>query len=128
MKLEEVICAVGVRTDWIRFHTKWNVDANGQIITTCLTNIALNSEVDVHYQWFWHCNPEVDTTEIYDAIEAHDYATFTKWFEMLELKSPIVYLPFDAQIWIEGVHVGDICIAFDKDTFQLITSQDHECG
>lgn len=128
MKLKDVIEAVGDRTDWIQFYSSWKLTDSGKVVMTFPSNITLNSDVDIHYQWFWHCNPSVDTTEIYNAIRTHDYTTFTKWFEALESELPFVYLPNDAEIWINDEYLGSVCVAFNEKTFRLITSQDHECG
>ena len=128
MKLKDVIEAVGVRKDWIHFDVDWNLTDNGQITLAVPVSMTLDSDVDVHYQWFWHCNPDVDTAEIVNAIETHDYATFARWFETLELKYPMIYLPSDAEMFVDGKYVGTVCVAFSEQTFNLITSQDHECG
>ena len=128
MKFKDILCAVGERMDWIKIHADWSLNDSGQITMSLPANITLDSEVDVHYQWFWHCNTEIDTSEIYNAIETHDYTTFIKWFEILESKLPIVYLPCDAEMWVDDKYIGSVCVAFNKQTFQLITSQDHECG
>ena len=128
MKFKDILCAVGERTDWIKICADWSLDDSCQITMSLPTNITLDSEVDVHYQWFWHCDPEIDTSEIYNAIETHDYATFTKWFEILESKFPLVYLPDYAEMWVDDKYIGSVYVTFNKQTFQLITSQDHECG
>lgn len=128
MKLKDILSAVGCHTDWIRFDANWNLDDSGQVNITLPTNITIDTEVNVHYQWFWHCNPNINTTEICYAIKSHDYTTFTKWFEALKSELPYIYLPCDAEIWVDNVCVGNVCVAFNEETFRLITSQDHECG
>ena len=128
MKFKDLLSAVGPRTDWIRLYTNCELTDGGEIIMTVPVHLTLETEVTVHYQWFWHCNPDVNTTEISNAIDTHDYETFSKWFDILESRLPVTYLPVDAEICVDGEYVGSVCVAFSEQTFKLITSQDHECG
>ena len=75
-----------------------------------------------------NCNPNINTSEIYNAIETHNYKIFSKWFDVLEAQLPVEYLPIDAEIRVGGEYIGSVCVAFDEQVFKLITSQDHECG
>lgn len=128
MKFKELLDAVDSRHNWISFACDWSVQDDGNVAIKPYVNITLDTEVDVHYQWFWHCNLDVNTTEIYNAIATHDYETFTKWFDAFKERLPVEYLPINAEIRVDGEYIGDICVAFSEQTFKLITSQDHECG
>jgi hypothetical protein len=127
MKLKDVIEAAGNRLDWISFHWDWNIDHNDNIIPVMPVNINMDSDVSIHYQWFHHCDPHLNTTEVYDAIKNHDYNTFYKWFSTFE-NDQWTYLPSDADIWVDDEYVGRVCVAYRENLFALITSQDHECG
>lgn len=127
MKLKDVFAAAGERTDWVKFHWEWELTDTGNVIPKLPVNITLDSEVEICYQWFWHCNFDVDTKEIADSIESHNYQAFTKWFEKLS-REQFTYLPTDAGIFVDDQYIGDVCVAFDNNMFALITKQDHECG
>lgn len=127
MKLRDIINSVGERKDWIKFHWDWGVSADGTIIPTMGVHPTLDSEVAVVYQWFHHCNPHIDTKEIWNAIKDHDYETFIKWYNILKCED-WTYLPSNATIWIGDFYVGDVCVAYMTETFALITDEDYECG
>lgn len=127
MKLRDVIKAVGNRLGWIEFHWNWQISKDNSIIPVMDVDLNLDSEVDVCYQWFWHCNPHIDTKEIWNSIKDHDYETFMKWYEKLKYED-LVYLPSNAAIMAGDYYVGDVCIAYMPETFALITSEDYECG
>ena len=127
MKLIDIINAVGNRKDWIRFYWDWQTSDDGIIIPMMDVTPTLDSEVAVIYQWFHHLNPNIDTKEIWSAIENHDYATFMKWYNILRNEN-LTYLPSQATIWIGDCCVGDVCVAYNQETFALISDEDYECG
>ena len=128
MKFKDLLNAVGSRNDWIKLYTNWELTDDGEIIIAFPVRLTPETEVEIHYQWFWHCNPNINTSEIYNAIETHNYKIFSKWFDVLEAQLPVEYLPIDAEIRVGGEYIGSVCVAFDEQVFKLITSQDHECG
>jgi hypothetical protein len=128
MTLRDIFNAVGnKRKFWVKFDWDWIEDAAGNIVPITNVRRHLDSEVSVHYQWFHHMNKNIDTDAIYNAIEILDYTTFAKWFVKLKHEE-LVYLPTDAQIWINNEYIGSVVVAYDEATFKLITSQDYECG
>lgn len=127
MKLRDVFQAVGTRKYWINFHYDWMITEDEHIVPVTPTEITMDSEVDILYQWYWHCNPNVNTKEIEQAIENHDYKTFRKWFKKLEVEE-WEYLPTSADIYIGNAYIGTVCVAYDEGLFSLITDNDHECG
>lgn len=127
MKLRDIIGAAGNRLDWIHFDWNWKVGDGGNIIPTLPVELNLDSEVAVIYQWFHHCNRDINTREVWDAIENHDYATFCKWFAEYE-DSLMVYFPSEASVHIDGEYVGDVCVVYNEKMFNLITDEDCECG
>lgn len=127
MKLRDIINAVGERKDWISFHWDWHMSEDGIIVPMMNVSPTLDSEVEIIYQWFHHCNPHIDTKEIWNAIRDHDYETFMKWYNILKYED-LTYLPSMAAILIGDCYVGDICIAYKPETFALITDEDYECG
>ena len=128
MTLRDVFDAVGdKRKFWVDFDWDWIEDAYGNIRPVTNVQRHLDSEVSIHYQWFHHMNNEIDTDEIYKAIEDHDYATFAKWFIKVR-NEELTYLPTDAQIWIDDECIGSVVVVYEEKTFNLITSQDFECG
>ena len=127
MKLRDIIKAVGERKDWIEFHWDWSMSDDDTIIPMMGIIPTMDSEVTVVYQWFHHCNPHIDTKEIWNAIRDHDYETFTKWYDYLK-REDWTYLPNTATIWIGDCYVGDVCVVYKPGTFMLITDEDYECG
>jgi hypothetical protein len=127
MKLRDVFQAVGNRKYWINFHYDWTITEDDHIVPVVPTEITMDSEVDIFYQWYTHLNPDVDVKEIESAIEDHDYETFIKWFERL-ISEEWEYLPTAANIYIGNNYVGTVCVAYDEGLFSLITDYDHECG
>jgi hypothetical protein len=128
MTLRDVFDAVGdKRKFWVKFDWDWIEDAAGNIRPVTDVQRHMDSEVSIHYQWFHHMNAGIDTDEIYNAIKNLDYETFAKWFVKLRYEE-LVYFPTDAQIWIDNECVGSVCVVYDEKTFNLITSQDFECG
>ena len=127
MKLREIIEAVGNRKYWIAFHYNWHITSDGRIVPVSEKEISLDSEVQLHYQWYTHLNPKVDTKEIEAAIDNHDYKTFSKWVRLFE-DEPYEYFPSRADIWSDDAYIGTVCVIYDKTLFSLITSNDHECG
>lgn len=127
MKLREIIEAVGNKKYWITFHYDWNVTEDGHVVPVQEKEITLDSDVELHYQWYTHLNHKIDVRAIEAAIENHDYKEFSKWVRMFE-DEPWEYFPDRADIWSFGVYVGTVCVAYDEALFSLITSNDHECG
>ena len=128
MTLKDVLNAVSnKRRFWLKFDWNWEKNVEGNIIPTTKVVRNLNSEVSVHYQWFHHMNNNIDTKEIWRAIETHNYSAFVKWYNRLK-DEEFTYLPTDAQIWIEDECIGSVVVVYDEKTFNLITSQDFECG
>jgi hypothetical protein len=127
MKLRDIIEALGKKKYWITFHYDWTVATDGRIVPVPEKEITLDSDVELHYQWYTHLNPKVNTKEIDAAIENHDYKTFSKWVKMFE-NAPWEYFPSMASIWSGDAYVGTVCVAYDEALFSLITSNDHECG
>lgn len=127
MKLRDIINAVGSRKYWITFHWDWDTSDDGTVIPKMDVCPTLDSEVAVVYQWFHHFNPNVDTKEIWNAIENHDYKTFMKWYNFLR-NEDLTYLPSRAAIWIDDCYVGDVCVVYEPETFALISDEDYECG
>ena len=127
MKLRDVINAVGERKDWISFHWKWCTSTSGTIVPMMEVIPTLDSEVAIVYQWFHHCNPHVDTKEIWNAIKDHDYNVFMKWYNTLQ-NEDWTYLPSSAAILTGDYYVGDVCVAYNPEVFALITDEDYECG
>lgn len=127
MKFKELVDAVGPRKDWISFVCDWNIQDDGNVRVEPTVNITLDTEIDIHYQWFHHCNPNFNASEVWDAIEQHDYDVFYKWYEKF-VTEPWTYLPSTASIYAGEKYIGDVCIAWHPDVFSLINSQDHECG
>ena len=127
MKLKDIIQAVGKKKYWISFYYDWTITSDGRVVPVSEAELTMESDVELFYQWYWHLNPKVNTKEIEEAIENHDYKTFMKWFNMLE-KEPWEYLPTRANIWAGDTYVGTVCVAYDEGLFSLITGNDHECG
>ena len=127
MKLRDIIQAIGNQRHWIDFYYDWSIASDGHIVPMPETEITLDSDVEIYYQWYTHLNPNVDVKEIEDSIENHDYKTFTKWFEKL-VSEPWEYLPTRANIWSGNAYVGTVCVVYDKKLFSLITDNGHECG
>lgn len=129
MKLRDVIETVGDHKEWIRFRCGWAVDDKGNIRPTLPVNLSLDTEVEIFYQWFWHCDPRVDTREVWDAIKNHDYETFMKWYKKFS-RDGWLYFPETASILLKDKHkhVGELDILYDPKVFALIMGQDYECG
>lgn len=127
MKLREIIEAVGKRKYLINFHYDWTFDTDGQLIPVPVRAVGIDSQVELHYQWYTHLNPKIDVRAIEVAIENHDYKEFSKWVRMFE-NEPWEYFPSRASLWCFGEYVGDVCVVYDEALFSLITSNDHECG
>lgn len=127
MKLREIIEAVGERKWWIGFHYNWTITADGCVVPVPEKEITLDSEVELHYQWYTHLNPKINVREIEAAIDNHDYKTFSKWVRMFE-DEPWEYFPSRADIWSDNAYIGTVCILYDKTLFSLITGNGHECG
>ena len=128
MTLRDIFNAVGKNKKfWIHFDWDWEENYIGNIIPTTKAPRNLDSEVSIHYQWFHHMNVDLDTDELWKAIESHDYSVFVKWFNRLKNEN-LTYLPTDAQIWMGEDCIGSVVVAYDVNTFNLITSQDCECG
>jgi hypothetical protein len=128
MTLRDVFDAVGDKKKfWLHFDWDWIEDAYGTIRPVTDVQRHLDCEVSIHYQWFHHMNNEIDTDELWKSIDIHDYATFAKWFNKFRNET-LTYLPTDAQIWIENECIGSVVVVYDEKTFNLITSQDFECG
>jgi hypothetical protein len=127
MKLRDVFQAVGNRKYWINFHYDWTITEDDHIVPISPTEITMDSDVDILYQWYTHLNPDVDVKEIECAIENHDYQTFMKWFDKLQGEE-LEYLPTEAYIYINNAYVGTVCVVYDEGLFAMITDNDHECG
>ena len=127
MRLREIIEAVGKKKYWITFHYDWNVTEDGHVVPVQEKEITLDSDVELHYQWYTHLNPKVNTKEIDASIENHDYKTFSRWVKMFE-NEPWEYFPSRAYIWAGDTYVGTVCVVYDEGLFSLITGSDHECG
>lgn len=127
MKLRDIFQAVGDRKYWINFHYDWTIREDDHIVPVTPTEITMDSEVDMLYQWYTHLNPNVDVEEIERAIVNHDYKTFMKWFDKLQSEE-WEYLPTSANIYIGHEYVGTVCVVYDEDLFSMITDYDHECG
>lgn len=127
MKLRDVFQAIGNRKYWINFHYDWTITEDEHIVPVVPTEITMDSEVDLFYQWYTHLNPNVDIEEIERAIENHDYKTFMKWFESL-VSEEWEYLPTTANIYIGNTYIGTVCVVYDEGLFAMITDYDHECG
>ena len=84
-----------------------------------------NNNIRIVYLWYWHLNPKIDTKEISTAINNHDWKTFNKWFKW-QKKQTLVYLPNKAEVYINEEYIGQVTI--NKNTFNLITDNDYECG
>lgn len=127
MRLKDIFNASGGHINWINFNFKWEVAGDGTIVPFMEPNINMDSEVNVHYQWFWHFNEKLDTKEIWNAIKDHDYETFRKWYDMYVYDN-LTYFPSEAAIFMGDECVGFVCVVYSPETFALITSQDYECG
>ena len=128
MTLRDVFEAVGnKRKFWVKFDWDWIEDATGNIRPVTNVQRHMDSEISVHYQWFHHMNASVDTNEIWKSIENYDYTTFAKWYRKLADEF-LIYLPTEAQIWIGDECIGSVVVVYDEKTFNLISSQDCECG
>ena len=127
MKLRDILQAVGDSRYWIRFHYNWSITSDGRIVPVAEKEITMDSDVNIHYQWYTHHNPNVNIAEIENAIENHDYQTFMWWFNKLE-NEQWEYLPTQADIWSGDAYVGTVCVVYDKRLFSLISGNDHECG
>ena len=108
-------------------HYDWNITEDGRIVPVQEKEVSLDSDVELHYQWYTHLNPKIDIHAIEEAIESHDYKTFSKWVRMFE-DEPWEYFPSRADIWSGDAYVGTVCVVYDKTLFSLITGNDHECG
>ena len=80
---------------------------------------------DVVYLWYNHLNPHLKIKEIEEALNNHNWKVFKKWLKWQE-KQPLMYFPSHADVYVGNEYIGQILI--NKDTFHLITSNDHECG
>lgn len=127
MKLKDVFAAAGDRADWIKFFWDYDVSDDGEICPVARANVDMDSEVEIVYYWFDYLNPNVDTDEIGNAIQTHDYETFRKWFDTL-LYERYKYLASSAYIHIEDACVGEIFIADSADMFALINCPKHNGG
>ena len=127
MKLRDVIEAVGNRKHLIQFYCDWAVTLDNHIIPKFEAEITMDSDVEIYYQWYTHLNPNVNTKAIEDAIENHDYKTFTKWLNKLS-QEPWEYLPSRANLWSGDAYIGTVCVAYDEELFSLITDNGYECG
>lgn len=127
MKFKDLLDAVGENKYLMKLQTNWELADDGQIAVNFPANLTLDSEVEVHYQWFWNSDTGV-VTEISNAIECHDYVTFIKWINILhETEIPFLHLPYDASMWVDNKYIGEICISFNEQTFRLITKQNYKC-
>ena len=85
----------------------------------------ITDKIRIIYLWYWHLDPRVNTKEIDEAIKNHDWKTFNKWMEW-QKKQTLLYLPDWAEVYINEEYIGQVTIT--KETFDLITDNDHECG
>lgn len=115
MKLRDLFEAIGAQTDDSALLAYLPIDAN------------TDSDIEVWYQWFHHCNPKLDRNEVIRAIKQHDYNTFCKWYEMFK-DDLLIYFPDKASVYVDGVYLGTICVTYSPKTFSLINFEDHECG
>jgi len=128
MTLRDVFNAVGNKIKfWVNFNWDWIEDATGNIRPVTNVQRHLDCEVSIRYQWFHHMNADVDIDEIWKSIENYDYTTFAKWYRKLADET-LTYLPTRAQIWIGDECIGSVVVVYDEKTFNLISSQDCECG
>lgn len=128
MKLKDVFSAVGDHTDWIKFDCDYDILGCKIVpIFAYDIDITLDSDIEIGYQWFHHCNPDLDLEEISKAIEKHNYGTFCKWYNELE-NGYLDYFPSDATIYIDDKAIGSVCVVYNPWVFNLITWEDHECG
>ncbi len=127
MKLRDIIEAVGNRKYLITFHYDWKISEDGSVVPVQEKEIFLDIDVELHYQWYTHLNPKVNTQEIDAAIKNHNYKTFSKWVNMFE-NEPWEYFPSRADIFAGDTYIGTVCVVYDEVLFSLITSNDHECG
>lgn len=129
MKLRDVITTVAKNgyLSWINFDFDWKIDNNGCLCPVEKVKVTLDSNVNIVYQWFWHCNKELNTKEIWNAISNHDYETFMKWYDIYKYEN-ITYFPAKAYIFIGEECIGSVCVVYAKEVFNLITNQDYECG
>ena len=127
MKFKDLINAVGPRKDWISFWCNWDVKENGSVVISPSVDVTLDTEVEVGYQWFHHCNPNLNRDEVWESIEQHDYNTFYKWYETF-MTDHWVYLPSTANIYVGDECIGEISVAWHPSVFSLVSFQDCECG
>ncbi|MDD6530686.1 MAG: hypothetical protein PUF41_12040 [Prevotella copri] len=132
LKMKDLIQALGKAHDCFRPRTKWSVADNGDIIISPVSQVNLETDIEIWYCFYHHMNPKFDRDKVLTAIETGDFDTFEQMQRDFSWGGKcfdgLTYLPYEAFVDANDECIGEFDATYTKEFFDLITDGDCECG